>query len=83
VPDVVVQLLVGVFSSRLGGELPGRTTLFLALDYVPEDDVFFAHECAHLVHRAAGFDGDNGRSRGRRGGVRRRRTTLASFAGCD
>ena len=33
--------------------------MFLAAEYLPEyDDVFFAHECAHVVHRAAGFDGE-------------------------
>ena len=32
----------------------GRTTLFLAAEYIPPyDAVFFAHECVHLVHAAA------------------------------
>jgi len=59
-PDLDVQLLVGLFSSDgWVTEFRGRRTLFLAVEYLPPyDDVFFAHECAHLVHRAAGFDGD-------------------------
>ncbi len=60
VPDVDVQLLVGLFSSDgWVTEFRGRRALFLAVEYIPLcDDVFFAHECAHLVHRAAGFDGE-------------------------
>jgi hypothetical protein len=59
-PDLDVQLLVGLFSSDgWVTEFRGRRTLFLAVEYIPPyDDVFFAHECAHLVHRAAGFDGE-------------------------
>ena len=55
-----MQLLVGLFSSdgRVT-DFRGRRTLFLAVEYVPPyETVFFVHECAHLVHRAAGFDGD-------------------------
>jgi hypothetical protein len=60
VPDVDVQILVGLFSSDgWMTTFRGRRKLFLAAEYLPEhDDVFFAHECAHVVHRAAGFDGD-------------------------
>jgi hypothetical protein len=59
-PDIDVQLLVGLFSSDgWVTDFRGRRTLFLAVEYIPPyDDVFFAHECAHLVHRAAGFDGE-------------------------
>jgi hypothetical protein len=60
VPDIDVQLLVGLFSSDGWiTDFRGRQTFFLAIEYLPPyDDVFFAHESAHLVHRAAGFDGD-------------------------
>ena len=60
VPEIDVQLVVGLFSSDgWVTEFRGRRTLFLAVEYMPPyDDVFFAHECAHLVHRATGFDGE-------------------------
>jgi hypothetical protein len=60
VPDVDVQVLVGLFSSDgWVTNFRGRRTLVLAAEYLPDyDDVFFAHECAHLVHHAAGFDGE-------------------------
>jgi uncharacterized protein YjaZ len=60
VPDIDVQLLVGLFSSDgWVTSFRGRPTLFLAAEYLPEcDDVFYAHECAHVVHRASGFDGE-------------------------
>jgi hypothetical protein len=60
VPDLDVQLLVGLFSSDgWVTDFRGRRTLFLAVEYVPPyDTVFLAHECTHLVHRATGFDGD-------------------------
>jgi hypothetical protein len=59
-PDLDVQLLVGLFSSDgWVTDFRGRRTLFLAVEYVPPyDAVFFAHECTHLVHHATGFDGD-------------------------
>jgi hypothetical protein len=60
VPELDVQLLVGLFSSDgWVTDFRGRRTLFVAIEYVPPyDAVFFAHECTHLVHRATGFDGD-------------------------
>lgn len=60
VPDLDVQLLVGVFSSDgWVADFRGRRTLFLAVEYMPPyEDVFLAHECTHLVHQATGFDGD-------------------------
>jgi hypothetical protein len=59
-PDLDVQLLVGLFSSDgWVTNFRDRRTLFLAVEYVPPyDRVFLAHECTHLVHRATGFDGD-------------------------
>jgi hypothetical protein len=60
VPDLDVQLLVGLFSSDgWVTDFRGRQTLFVAVEYVPPyDALFFAHECTHLVHHATGFDGD-------------------------
>jgi hypothetical protein len=60
VPDLAVQLLVGLFSSDgWVTDFRGRPTLFLAVEYLPPyDAVFLAHECTHLVHGGAGFDGD-------------------------
>jgi hypothetical protein len=59
-PELDVQLLVGLFSSDgWVTTFRDRTTLFLAVEYIPPyDAVFFAHECTHLVHRGAGFDRD-------------------------
>ena len=59
-PNLDVQLLVGLFSSDgWVTDFRGRRTLFMAVEYVPPyDSVFLAHECTHLVHSAAGFDGD-------------------------
>jgi hypothetical protein len=59
-PELDIQLLVGLFSSDgWVASFLGRPTLFLAAEYIPPyDAIFFAHECTHLVHRAAGFDGD-------------------------
>lgn len=59
-PQLDVQLLVGLFSSDgWVTSFRDRPTLFLAVEYIPPyDAVFFPHECTHLVHRAAGFDGD-------------------------
>jgi hypothetical protein len=59
-PDLEVQLLVGLFSSDgWVTDFRGRRTLFMAVEYLPPyDAVFLAHECAHLVHGAAGFEGD-------------------------
>jgi len=60
VPDLDVQLLVGLFSSDgWVADFRGRRTLFVAVEYLPPyDAVFLAHECTHLVHGAAGFDGE-------------------------
>jgi hypothetical protein len=46
VPDVDVQVLVGLFSSDgWVTNFRGRRTLFLAAGYLPDyDDVFFAHD---------------------------------------
>ena len=59
-PDLDIQLLVGLFSSDgWVTDFRGRRTLFLAVEYIPPyDDVFFVHECTHLVHGEAGFDGE-------------------------
>lgn len=59
VPDLEVQLLVGLFSSDgWVTDFRGRRTLFLSVEYLPPyDAVFLAHECTHLVHGGTGFDG--------------------------